>query len=245
MDDAVWAPTTFTKNRDSLLDGDIAAAFFDAILIHADTERLLSDEHFTVDGTLLEGWASQKSFRPRDQEPPADGGGNPTVNFHGQEAVLMLLCVRALGEHQHHDSRRGGTGPQRHAPQFTVSGVMIEPRIRPDQRHRAERRADRTAEPSHAGSRPAPQRREHGHDRPLSSYGRSLKARFETFQSAASHLSEPNAQTSRGGAAMKEGRNRCRQQRRFDRLGQIRLKTGIERLSLAVTVDVGAQRCRG
>src|SRR6202045_3706938 len=72
MDDAVWAPTTFTKNRDRLLDGDIAAAFFDAVLIHADTERLLSDEHFTVDGTLLEAWASQKSFRPRDQDPPAD-----------------------------------------------------------------------------------------------------------------------------------------------------------------------------
>jgi transposase len=84
MDDAVWAPTTFTKNRDRLLDGDIAAAFFDAVLLHADTERLLSDEHFTVDGTLLEAWASQKSFRPRDQDPPADGGGNPTVNFHGE-----------------------------------------------------------------------------------------------------------------------------------------------------------------
>jgi transposase len=84
MDDAVWAPTTFTKNRDRWLDGDIAAAFFDAVLIHADTERLLSDEHFTVDGTMLEAWASQKSFRPRDQDPPADGGGNPTVNFHGQ-----------------------------------------------------------------------------------------------------------------------------------------------------------------
>ena len=85
MDDAVWAPTTFTKNRDRLLDGDIAAAFFEVVLIHADTERLLSDEHFTVDGTLLEAWASQKSFRPRDEEPPAPGaGGNPTVNFHGQ-----------------------------------------------------------------------------------------------------------------------------------------------------------------
>ena len=84
MDDAVWSPTTFTKNRDRLLDGDIAAAFFDAILIHADSARLLSDEHFTVDGTLLEAWASQKSFRSRDQDPPADGGGNPTVNFHGQ-----------------------------------------------------------------------------------------------------------------------------------------------------------------
>ena len=84
MDDAVWSPTTFTKNRDRLLDGDIAAAFFDAVLLHADSERLLSDEHFTVDGTLLEAWASQKSFQPRDQDPPAAGGGNPTVNFHGQ-----------------------------------------------------------------------------------------------------------------------------------------------------------------
>ena len=74
MDDAVWSPTTFTKNRDRLLDGDIAAAFFDAVLIHADTKRLLSDEHFTVDGTLLEAWASQKSFQPRDQDPPTAGG---------------------------------------------------------------------------------------------------------------------------------------------------------------------------
>ena len=84
MDDAVWAPTTFTKNRDRLLAGDIASAFFDAVLIHADSARLLSDEHFTVDGTLLEAWASHKSFRPRGDEPPTDGGGNPTENFHGQ-----------------------------------------------------------------------------------------------------------------------------------------------------------------
>jgi transposase len=84
MDDAVWSPTTFSKNRDRLLEGDIAAAFFDAVLVHADTARLLSDEHFTVDGTLLEAWASQKSFRPRDQDPPSDGGGNPSVDFHGQ-----------------------------------------------------------------------------------------------------------------------------------------------------------------
>ena len=84
LDDAVWDATTFTKNRDRLLDGDVASAFFDAVLIHADTARLLSDEHFTVDGTLLEAWASHKSFRPRDEEPPTGGGGNPTVNFHGQ-----------------------------------------------------------------------------------------------------------------------------------------------------------------
>jgi transposase len=84
MDDAVWSPTTFTKNRDRLLDGDIASAFFEAVLIHADTARLLSDDHFTVDGTLLEAWASHKSFRSRDQDPPPSGGGNPPVDFHGQ-----------------------------------------------------------------------------------------------------------------------------------------------------------------
>lgn len=84
IDDRVWSPSTFTKNRDRLLAGDIAAAFFDAVLIHADSAHLLSDEHFTVDGTLLEAWASQKSFRRRDEEPPSTGGGNPRVDFHGQ-----------------------------------------------------------------------------------------------------------------------------------------------------------------
>jgi transposase len=83
MDDAVWVPTTFTKNRDRLLEGDIAAAFFTAVVQQAKTARLLSDEHFTVDGTLLEAWASHKSFRPRDEDPPPPDGGNPTVNFHG------------------------------------------------------------------------------------------------------------------------------------------------------------------
>src|SRR5689334_13796458 len=85
MDDPVWVPTTFTKNRDRLLDGDIATAFFEAVLIHADSARLLSDEHFTVDGTLLEAWASQKSFRQRDTPPDApDDPGNPTINFRGE-----------------------------------------------------------------------------------------------------------------------------------------------------------------
>ena len=87
MDDAVWSPTTFTKNRDRLLEGDIAAAFFDAVLIHADTERLLSDAHFTVDGTLLEAWASHKSFRPRDEDPPPPAGGNPSVNFRAERRL--------------------------------------------------------------------------------------------------------------------------------------------------------------
>ena len=84
MDDPIWAPTVFTKNRDRLLDGDVAAAFFEAVLIHADTARLLSDDHFTVDGTLLEAWASHKSFRSRDDDAAPPSGGNPAVDFHRQ-----------------------------------------------------------------------------------------------------------------------------------------------------------------
>src|SRR5262245_51103305 len=85
MDDEVWTPTTFTKNRERLLDGDIARTFFEDIVGQARDRRLLSDEHFTVDGTLLEAWAGQKSFQrtARRRQPP-DGPRNPTVNFHGE-----------------------------------------------------------------------------------------------------------------------------------------------------------------
>jgi len=86
MDAPIWSPTTFSKNRDRLLESDIAGAFFDAVRRQADEAGLLSDEHFTVDGTLLEAWASLKSFRRKDAgpTPPPDDPGNPTVNFHGE-----------------------------------------------------------------------------------------------------------------------------------------------------------------
>jgi len=85
MDDPVWTPTTFTKNRERLLAGDVAQAFFAAVTAQARDARLLSDEHFTVDGTLLEAAAGVKSFRKPDAPvPPPDDPGNPTVNFHGE-----------------------------------------------------------------------------------------------------------------------------------------------------------------
>ena len=87
MDDAVWDATTFTKNRDRLLEGDVAREFFAAIQQQARAAELLSDEHFTVDGTLLEAWASHKSFQRKEAPaPPSDDDpGNPTVNFHGEQ----------------------------------------------------------------------------------------------------------------------------------------------------------------
>lgn len=87
MDDAVWVPTVFTKNRDRLLDGDIAEVFFHLILEQAREDGLLSDEHFSVDGTLVQAWAGHKSFRKKDDAagPSDPDGGNPTVNFRGEK----------------------------------------------------------------------------------------------------------------------------------------------------------------
>ena len=87
MDDEVWDATVFTKNRDRFLEADIARKFFERVVVQAQSLDLMSDEHFTVDGTLLEACAGLKSFKtvdPKD-EPPADDPGNPTVNFHGEK----------------------------------------------------------------------------------------------------------------------------------------------------------------
>src|SRR6202171_3459604 len=86
MDEPIWSHSTFSKHRDRLLESDIAGAFFDGVLAQARAAGLLSDEHFTVDGTLLEAWGRLKSFRRKDagSTPPPDDPGNPTVNFHGE-----------------------------------------------------------------------------------------------------------------------------------------------------------------
>jgi transposase len=90
MDDAVWDPTVFTKNRERLLEGEIADGFFEQVLAQARAQELLSAEHFTVDGTLVQAWAGQKSFQVQKKEAtkrsgPPDDPGNPTVDFHGEK----------------------------------------------------------------------------------------------------------------------------------------------------------------
>ncbi len=84
MDDLVWDATVFTKNRDRVLGGEVAKVFFQEVLAEARRRSLLSDEHFTVDGTLIEAWASHKSFKPKDQSDSDEGGSNPSVDFRRQ-----------------------------------------------------------------------------------------------------------------------------------------------------------------
>ncbi len=87
VDAAVWDHSVFSKNRDRLLEGNIAARFLAAVLDQPRVKKLLSTDHFTVDGTLIEAWASLKSFKPRDgsDEPPASGGRNSEADFHGKK----------------------------------------------------------------------------------------------------------------------------------------------------------------
>jgi transposase len=88
LDDPVWDATVYCKNRERLLKGDVAEAFFQEVLKMAGEHDLLSDEHFTVDGTLIEAWASLKSFKKKEagqMTPPSDDAGNPTVDFRGEQ----------------------------------------------------------------------------------------------------------------------------------------------------------------
>src|SRR5918911_2665238 len=103
MNDAVWDATTFSKNRERFIDGEVARRFFNEVVVEAEQRGLMSTEHFSVDGTLIEAWASLKSFRPKDRDndgpqPPEDRG-NADVNFRG--------------ERRSNDTHESGTDPRR------------------------------------------------------------------------------------------------------------------------------------
>jgi transposase len=86
VDEPVWVPTVFSKNRDRMLEGDVAAAFMDAVLNQDEVKDLLSSEHFSVDGTLIQAWASMKSFRRKDgKDEPPGRGRNGTRDFHKEK----------------------------------------------------------------------------------------------------------------------------------------------------------------
>jgi transposase len=90
VDDEVWDHSVFSKNRDRLLEAEIAVKFLAAVLTQSEVKQLLSSDHFSVDGTLVEAWASLKSFKPKSakdmgEDPPASGGRNEEVDFRGEK----------------------------------------------------------------------------------------------------------------------------------------------------------------
>ena len=87
MDDAAWDHSTYTKNRDRLIEHEVVRALFERVMQQAKDAKLLSDEHFSVDGTMIRAWASHKSFVPKDGPPPPSSGShsNPEVDFKGKK----------------------------------------------------------------------------------------------------------------------------------------------------------------
>ena len=125
IDDPVWDVTVFTKNRERLLSAEVAKTFFAEVLAQARERHLFSGEHFTVDGTLIEAWASHKSFKPKDGSDPhtPDDPGNPTVDFHGAQ--------RSNATHQSTtdpDARLARKGPGKEAKLSYAGHVLMENR---------------------------------------------------------------------------------------------------------------------
>ena len=133
MDDPVWDPTVFTKNRERLLQGDIARGFFERVLAQAKAQQLLSAEHFTVDGTLIEAWAGLKSFKKKGAtSPPPDDPGNPTVNFHGERRSNITHAsttdpeARLMRKGNQHEAKLSYHG---HVLMENRHGLVVEARL--------------------------------------------------------------------------------------------------------------------
>jgi transposase len=140
VDDPAWDHSTFSKNRDRLLEGDIAAKFLGAVVDQPRVRRLLSSDHFSVDGTLIEAWASMKSFKPTDGSgvPPCDGGRNGEADFHGQKRSNATHASTTDPEARLY---RKGAGKEArlcfigHALMENRSGLLVEGCVTPADGH--------------------------------------------------------------------------------------------------------------
>jgi hypothetical protein len=127
LEEAGWAASTFSQNRDRLLRGERAQAFFEQLLAQARARHVLSSEHLTVDGTLIEAWASLKSFKPKtapsSAAPPPDDLGNPTVNFRGEKRRKATPASTTAPE-----ARLYKKGPGKEAKLGSLGHVLMEKR---------------------------------------------------------------------------------------------------------------------
>lgn len=138
MDEAVWDASTFSKNRDRFMGQQIGRAFFAEIVAAARASGVLSDEHFTVDGTRIEAWASVKSFRPKTEtpvdRPPPDDPGNPTVNFHGEQRTNATHESTTDPEARLYKKGRGHEAKLSYLGHVTIenrNGLVVDARLTP------------------------------------------------------------------------------------------------------------------
>ena len=125
IDDTVWDHSSFTTNRDRLLENDVITELFEEVVGLARERKLLSDEHFSVDGTLIQAWASQKSYRRKDDDsrPPTSGGRNSEANFHGEKRTNATHESKTDG-----DARLAKKGPGKEAKLSYMGHTVMENR---------------------------------------------------------------------------------------------------------------------
>ena len=125
IDDAVWNHSTFSINRDRLLEHDVITELFEEVVSLAKKQKLLSDDHFSVDGTLIQAWASQKSFRRKDddRDPPTGRGRNSEANFHGEKRSNDTHESKTDG-----DARMAKKGPGKEAKLSYMGHTVMENR---------------------------------------------------------------------------------------------------------------------
>ena len=157
MDAAVWDVTVFTKNRDRLLEGDIARGFLTALLADPGVAFVLSDDHFSVDGTLIEAWASMKSFRPGDGggEPP-EGGRNGERDFHGEKRSNETHASTKDPDARLHEKSKGQAARPCHMGHVVMenrNGLVVDATVTP-----ATGAAEREAAVTMADGRPGSHR---------------------------------------------------------------------------------------
>jgi len=137
-DQRIWDETVFSKNRDRLLNGEIAAKFFQKVLEVAEIKNLVSSDHFTVDGTQIHAWASHKSFQPKakeehDKKPPPDGaGGNPSIDFHGEKRTNETHESKTDTESRLYKKSKGAESKLSylgHALMENRNGLVVDARV--------------------------------------------------------------------------------------------------------------------
>ena len=123
IDDSIWNHSVFSINRDRLLENDVITELFEEVVGLARKQKLLSDEHFSVDGTLIQAWASQKSYRRKDDdsEPSAGGGRNSEANFHGEKRSNQTHESKTDG-----DARLAKKGPGKEAKLSYMGHTVME-----------------------------------------------------------------------------------------------------------------------
>jgi transposase len=250
----VWHPTVFTKNRDRLLAGAVAEEFFSVIVSQARRKRLLSDDHFTVDGTLVEAWAGQKSFQRKDNDddplnpPPADRSSNPTVNWRKQKRSnethesLTDPMARLYKKTRGAEARLGYLG---HIVTENRNGLVVDVRLT-----QASGTAERDAALAMMGNKPAWKRVTLGGDRGYDTRGfvaatRELQVTPHVAQNDSNRRSAIDERTTRHAGYAVSQRKRKRVEEVFGWMKTVALQRktrfrGLERVGWMFTFAAAA-----